>query len=457
MSTIKQWYSASELADMKLAGMPNTKKGMLDKAERESWPRQKRAGRGGGYEFQPSKAVMDLVREYVLQHMTKSTPAELPAVAPKSELPCTINAPIELKDWQRSTAEARAAICAEVRRLAAVGGTERAVRTVIDLAEKGELQPHLQQLVSVANARAGREGKRTLSRSSLFRWLKDAEGGVAALAPRQRASNDIPAWAPFLLGLYRQPQKPSLAYCIERLPAVLPPGVSMPSYHAALRFLKKISKTEVQRGRMGNREIKSIRPFVRRDTSQMWPADAYTADGHTFDAEVAHPMHGRAFRPEITTVLDIATRRAVGWSAGLAESTWAVLDALRHACLTGGIPAIFYVDNGSGYKSAAMSAEATGFLARIGATLTHSLPSNSQARGIEERSHKTIWVRGAKTLSTYMGADMDREAKQKAFKITRADLRLVGSSRHLMPWNDFLLWWPRRRRAMTTSWPSCRR
>src|SRR5690606_2895464 len=129
----------------------------------------------------------------------------------------------------------------------------------------------------------------------------------------------------------------------------------------------------------------------------------------------------------ITTVLDIATRRAVGWSAGLAESTWAVLDALRHACLTGGIPAIFYVDNGSGYKNAAMSAEATGFLARIQSTLTHSLPYNSQARGIEERSHKSIWVRGAKELPTYMGQDMDREAKQKAYKITRADLRLVGS------------------------------
>lgn len=201
-----------------------------------------------------------------------------------------------------------------------------------------------------------------------------------------------------------------------------------------------MGKVDVQRGRMGNRELKNIRPFVRRDTSQMWPGDAYTADGHTFDAEIAHRDHGRPFRPEITTVIDIATRKAVGWSVGLAESTWSVLDALRHACIVNGIPAIFYVDNGSGFKNSAMSHEATGFMARLGITLTHSLPYNSQARGIIERSHQTLWVKGAKQLPTYMGADVDAEAKQKVFKITRADIKKTGSSKLLLPWNIFVGW-----------------
>lgn len=471
MTVIKQWYSAAELADMKLPLLPETKKGVLEKADREGWPRQKRAGRGGGFEYQPPKAVMDAIREQALHSMVKgaqhetnkndahgvptrvaqnghhsgrippaTTNSRQMAKAGTNQAPAIASIPAALKDWQRTTAEARAAICAEVRRLADAGGTERAIRTIITLAEQGQLPEHLQQMVPVANARAGANGTRTLSRTSIFRWLKESEGGVAKLAPKQREAAAIPAWAPYLLALYRQPQKPALKWVMEQLPDTLPAGIEAPSYFAANRFINKISKTEVQRGRMGSREIKNIRPFVRRDTSQMWPGDAYTADGHTFDAEVAHPAHGKAFRPEITSVLDIGTRRAVGWSAGLAESTWAVLDALRHACLTGGIPAIFYVDNGSGYKNAAMSAEATGFLARIGATLTHSLPYNSQARGIEERSHQSIWVRGAKTLPTYMGADMDREAKQKAFKVTRADLRLVGSSRLLMPWNDFVQW-----------------
>ena len=42
----------------------------------------------------------------------------------------------------------------------------------------------------------------------------------------------------------------------------------------------------VEQGRMGPREIKATKPFVRRDTSKLWPGDIYMADGHAFDAEV---------------------------------------------------------------------------------------------------------------------------------------------------------------------------
>jgi len=250
----------------------------------------------------------------------------------------------------------------------------------------------------------------------------------------------IPPYAPYLLPLYQRPQKPTLKKCLEELAEVLPEGMSAPSYWAAQRFLDKMSKLDLARGRMLPRELKNVRAFVRRDTSQMWPGDAYTADGHTFDAEVAHPRHGKPFRPEITSVIDIATRKSVGWSVDLAESTWAVLDALRCSVEQCGIPSIFYVDNGSGYKNALMGDDATGFMARLGISITHSLPYNSQARGIIERSHQTIWVRGAKELPTYMGEPMDREAKQAAFKITRKDINAVGTSRLLMPFSEFVKW-----------------
>lgn len=199
-----------------------------------------------------------------------------------------------------------------------------------------------------------------------------------------------------------------------------------------------MGNVERERGRRLPRELKALRPFIRRDASGFAPDAIYTADGHTFDAEVAHPRHGKAFRPEITTVLSVPTRRCVGWSAGLAESTWAVMDALRHACERAGIPALWYVDNGSGYKNAAMTDVVTGFCSRLHFTPTNSLPYNSQARGVEERSHKSIWVRGAKKLPTYIGADMDREARQKVFKLTRAHIKATGASRLLMAWEDFL-------------------
>ncbi|SOD42293.1 Mu transposase C-terminal domain-containing protein [Nitrosovibrio sp. Nv4] len=437
MSALKSHYSCAELAAMRLTGFPSTKKGWIELVSRQKWQKQERVGRGGGFEYQVPSKVLTRIKEEAVQALVKAVPID--QLQPDTDVAQLESVkPAELKDWQRKTAQARAAICAEVRRLAEVGGTERAIRSVLDLAARGSLAPHLQRLVPIANAKAGTD--RALSRGTLYRWLNDAQGGWAELAPKSRESIEVPVWAPYLLKLYQQPQKPSLAYCIEQLPSILPSAITPPSYHAANRFLKKMSKVDVQRGRMGSREIKSIRPFVRRDTAQMWPTDAYTADGHTFDGEVAHPAHGKAFRPEITTVIDIATRRAVGWSAGLAESTWAVLDALRHACETGGIPSIFYVDNGSGYRNAAMSDAATGFMERLSITLTHSLPYNSQARGVIERAHQTIWVRGAKSLPTYMGAAMDRQAKQAAYKITRADIKTSGTSRLLMGWNDFTSW-----------------
>lgn len=426
------------------------KRGCEIRAIRESWTYTEQAGRGGKKRLYPLATLPKAVREAILHHHLKSSStAGVNAISPAASSAATPAAPFysvalpvshELKDWQRKAAEARAAIINEIKRLAKAAGTEKAIQAVIALAANGELPEQLQRLVPVANVKAGKDGKRTLSRTSIYRWMAEAEQGFSALAPKNNEGIKVPVWAPALLGLYQQPQKPTLRKCLEDLPTVLPEGVSAPSYWSAQRFLDKMSKLDLVRGRMLPRELKNVRAFVRRDTSQMWPCDAYTADGHTFDAEVAHPRHGRPFRPEITSVLDIATRKCTGWSVDLAESTWSVLDAVRNAVETCGIPSIFYVDNGSGFKNALMGDEATGFMARLGISITHSLPYNSQARGIIERSHQTIWVKGAKELPTYMGGAMDRQAKQAAFKITRADINAVGTSRLLMSFTEFVKW-----------------
>lgn len=432
MSSLKQWFSAAELASLKVIGLPTSKKGMIDYANREGWPSKKREGKGGGTEYQPPKAIIKLIQGDLIDAQLKTSSVEII----KQTNVVTLTKVTELKDWQRNIAEARAAICNEVKRLAVVGGKERAIQTVIELAAAGSLPEHLQKLVSVANAKAG--VNRALSRTSLYKWFNDFNGGLAALAPKEREKNEVPAWAGALINLMAQPQKPTLKSCIEDIGQYLPKGVTAPSYFAANRFIKKMGNVEAQRGRMGTREIKSIMPFVRRDTSKMWPTDCYTADGHTFDAEVAHRDHGRPFRPEVTTAVDIATRYVVGWSAGLAESTWTVLDALRDACVNRGLPALFYVDNGSGFKNEMMNDEVVGFMARLEITMTNSLPYGSQSRGLEERSHKTILVKAAKKLPTYMGKDMDPQARQKAFKITRADIKNTGSSSLLLPWVSFV-------------------
>jgi putative transposase len=60
-----------------------------------------------------------------------------------------------------------------------------------------------------------------------------------------------------------------------------------------------------------------------------------------------------------------------------------------------------------------------------------------------ERLHHTIWVHAAKTLPGYVGRDMDKQARQSSFKITRHAIRQSGkhgsaAAMPLLGWTDFV-------------------
>jgi len=446
-------YSAMELAKLGLPVLPGTYRNILLRAEAEQWPFMVMQGRGGDSGEIKLYSVPEYVQAAIGQRRAQeaaalivgtTSPQNAEAADDAATLPTTsadLAPPLGAR--QRKVANARASILVHVLHRAASLGQERAVQETLAAAAAGTLPEHLQDMVSVASY----SGK--LTRATVYRWLSYFDVGrpdsVERLAPRssgatkranwQRRST---AWMEPALKLYQRPQKPSLRWVHENLAEHLPAGVAMPSYDSLRRYMSQMGNVEVLAGRMGPRELKAHKPFIRRATDTLWPADIYMADGHTFDAEIAHPAHGRPFRPEITSVIDVATRRIVGWSIDLAESGLAVLDALRHAVETGGIPSIFYVDRGSGYRNAMISGAGTGLLARLGTRLEHSLPYNSQARGIIERLHQSVWVRAARELPTYIGADMDPQASNKVHKLTRREVKTWGRSRVLMAWPDFL-------------------
>lgn len=433
-----QSFSASEIAKMALPSLPKTERGVTRRALSEGWSFREEQATGG------ASGVMRLYAPplYVLAAIQTTQVA-----APQSQ-PAPAAQAYELSSVQRQVAEARAAILIRVYRSAREVGMDRAIRSVVAEAQAGTLPPDLAILLPVANHRAGTS--RTLTRATLYRWLAKFDlnqpNAVDQLAPRNTGATKranwlretASPWADAALRLYQRPQKPSIRWVEEELPKHLPAGVTPPSYDTLRRFLASMGNVALQAGRMGPRELKNLKPFVRRDKSMLWPGEVFMADGHAFDAEVAHPRHGRPFRPEITSVVDAATRRIVGWSVDLAESGLAVLDALRVATMRGCIPSIFYVDRGPGYRNALISAPGTGLLSRLGTSLEHSLPYNSQARGVIERLHQSVWVRAAKEMPTYIGAPMDPEAKNKIHKLTRRDIKTFGASRALLPWPEFV-------------------
>lgn len=409
-----------------------SKQAVAQRASRENWEFEEITGRGG------KKRVFSVVPKEIRDALQKqAVEAALPTIAKEVAAPVVLQAPEQtLTDKQRLERDARLGVKAAIQRTMINGGCsqEAAMHTLLANARTGLLDGVTTKMLQLSRDARGRAGDGFPSIRTLKRWLSAED-----LAPKQRHQDmTVPAWAKAFLSIYQQPQKPAVESAYRQF-CETTPAAGRPSIHQVRRFLDKLGAVTRERGRMGPRELKNIQPFVRRDFSLLEPNDVWTADGHTFDAEVQHPFHGRPFRPEITTFADIATRRAVGWSVDLAESSMAVADALRNGVETNGIPALIYVDNGSGYKNAFMQDEATGLVGRIGSTMTHSLPYNSQARGVIERLHQTLWVDGAKQLPSYMGAAMDREARLQQFKLTRKALK-QGGAMPLMPWDLFVQW-----------------
>lgn len=435
---VKTHYSAAELVKACAPGLPTSKAAMIARADREAWPYVEVTGVGGlRREYAPPANVMEAVKARVAQRLVTAVQptANVPAVrvAQQRELLET--------DAQRLTADARKGILTTLDRLMEQChiSRETAMITLLTQAKAGTLDDHMVMMLKAARDERGRKGDGFPSVRTLKRWLAQEKAGD--LTPKKvQADYSVPEWARAFLPYYQQPQKPSveLAYReFEKAYRMRDRAWEFPTIHQVRRFLGKVGNVSRQVGRVGPREMKNLRGFTRRTFVELWPNDVWSADGHTFDAEVQHPLHGRPFRPEITAIIDIATRRVTGFSIGLAESSLVVLEAISHAVLKDGIPGTFYVDNGSGYKNHLLKREGTGLQGLLGFEVKHSTAYNSQAKGVIERSHQTLWIQAAKLLPSYVGSSMDRETRLAQFKITRQAVR-KGGVMPLIGWDDFV-------------------
>ena len=459
---MKTHYSISELFKMSLEILPKSERGIQKRIQKESWSFIEVAGKGGKggkrREYAPPPEVLKLIQAKKLNEVLGGL-SDLPAPLSSSEeksseaegLPSpdvrggqlTIGVADGSTEQQRLCESARRGVLSAVERIMAESGVskEAAMTTVLTQAKMPGFE-HIAKLFSLAADGRGGGGKLPSVRT-IKRWFAARESN--SLAPKSRTEDmNVPSWLPVFLECYRLPMKPSVSEAyrlfvnrLEGLHSPLGKEADVPSIHQVRRWLGKLGNVERERGRRGARDLKNILPHKRRDFLHLKPAAIYTADGHTFDAEVLNPLSGLPFRPEITTVLDVGTRRCMGWSVGLAESRFTVLEALSHASRAA-IGALWYVDWGRGFENLMMTDEATGLMGRLGMTMTHSRAYNSQAKGASERSHN-IFTRAAANLPSFVGKNMDDEARQKLFKLSRKEVRLHGKilNSPIPTWDEF--------------------
>lgn len=418
------WFTVNDFVNC--TGFATTERGcrkILDKlAKGNPNIRRKRIGTKA-YEYNLmcfDKDIQERLLKKFTANVVQSGSKKLPTVRENVDL-------ANLTNKQREIADARMALVQYVLELEQSMSRIKAVRYLCDLAKQGGLPPHLVALVEVANAK--RTATRTLSVRTLNGWVIDyckaenVEQRLKLLAPRVRQEKKPEEiwWLAEFLGVYRQKNGLSLAEAyrqfeyewVERYqdnPLLLG---EMPSLGQVQWAMAKLPLYVKEFGRRTGGHYTALLTYVERDWGALRVNDVWIGDGHAMKLKVAHPINGKPFTPELTMIVDGASRKIVGWSMALVENAFAVVDALRHAISNHGVPAIYYSDNGGGEKNKFLDAEVTGILPRLGIRHETGIPGNAKGRGIIERLNQTVGLLIARQFQTYYGTGADPETVRK--------------------------------------------
>jgi hypothetical protein len=293
----REWFTAAELAQQLLPGLPHDKRAMNRFARENRWLIQHdksgnplcrpRAGRGGGLEFHvsllPGPARIELGRKMgetvLIEAEDKAASSwrwfDLQSGAVKAE------------------AEARARVIAQFEAL---------------------VQSGLSRTLAVT-ALTHEHGK---SAQTIWNWLKLIEGvaphnRLPALAPQRKgggreAEIDDELWRIFLSD-YLRLEAPTMTSCYDRTAAIAKErGLPMPSERALRRKVEReVDPRVLLFRRKGNEALRRSIPAQRRTVAHLHAMEVVNIDGHKFDVFVK-TGDGRVIRPLMVTIQDIHKR-----------------------------------------------------------------------------------------------------------------------------------------------------
>jgi transposase InsO family protein len=388
----KQYFTAAELAELRLPGLPKTKRKVNELALKERWAvasddsgaplALKRSGRGGGLEYHvsllPAAARLELAKDGGIANDEGPAPgAEISADRAGS--------------WAWFERQSASVKTEAERRLRAI---ER-----IDALEASGLTRTA--AVACASAESG-NGK-----SALWDWLQMVDGADRAdrlprLAPHRNgggaiAEVDEEAWR-VLLSDYLRPERPTWSSCYRRTVEryAKPRGIELPHSRTLFRKLEReIDPRLVVARREGKEALMRTVPPQKRSVAHLHAMHKVNIDGHRFDVFCRWP-DGRVGRPIMVAIQDLYSRKFLGWRVGETES--AVLTRLAFADVFQkyGIPGECYLDNGRAFASKLITGgaksrfrfkirdeEPSGLLTALGIRIHWTTPYSGQSKPIE--------------------------------------------------------------------------
>jgi putative transposase len=440
----KGWYSAQELAG--LPGMPSTYSAVIRAAKKNLWPsRTKVRGKGIEYDI---RALPGTTRNHILHLALDQAPVAATSVAKvaKNKPPVALKpgvvavrgstrkmvADAQLDDKDRAYREASLVLCRAVEGAMAAAdcSVRRACNELAHRLVACEARPELQAAAEATYIKPRKGGAFLGGSTAMFARLQRmmaffeegrlaGDAGMYLVPGKSKKSGHNPAHIAAFLRFYCHPARPPVSEAYRQMADWLRErGIDVPSYSTVCRIESELPVTIKYRGRVTGSEWRGLKTYVDRDVSMFHSNDIWVGDGHSFKAKVQHPIHGQPFTPEITVILDWVSRKIVGWSVAMSESTVAVSDAFRHAqMVTRARPLVYYSDNGSGQTGKMIDCPIAGTLARQCIAHETGIPGNPQGRGILERLWQVVTIPLARTYPTCTWRGADENATSKMLKL----------------------------------------
>jgi hypothetical protein len=375
-----EWFTADELAELRLPALPWTKRKINLLARDAGWESRPAATRGGGLEYPvsalPAAARIELVR-------AGRAPAP-DAPGPEAGIWAA---------WERATDAERAKATAKLAALDSFQG----------FLDAGMTRSRAAELAALAHDCSG---------GTIWGALAAVKGAARAdwaplLLPRfqgggRKAAVDDGVYRTFA-SLWLRLSKPTFedSYRRTREWAAANGGLTVPSLKTLQRrLLAETPREVIVLKREGREALKTLVPAQKRSVADLVPLQLVNIDGHQWDVFVRFPA--RAWekevvaRPVMVAIQDIASGKVLAWRIGRAET--AILTRLAFGDLFRrfGIPDACLLDNGRAFASKWITGgalnryrfkvredEPLGLLTQLGIRNHWATPYHGQAKPIE--------------------------------------------------------------------------
>ena len=410
-----EWFTAAELAELALPGLPADKRSLNRRAKDERWQlrcgpvdgtdaaplSRARSGRGGGTEFHisllPGAARLELVKRGLARPEPQIAVAESAAASAWRWFEGQT-------DKVKTEAQRRAGVIAAIDLLEEAGASRTAA--VTDVSRQHSVAP-----------------------ATLWNWLR-AVAGVApsdrlpALAPRRAGGGNEAELEGDLWTLLRsdwlRPEAPTLTSCYARVSAIAKArGLPMPSERSIRRKIEReIDPLIIVRLRGGRDQLERRVPDQRRTLEGLHALDLINIDGHQFDVFVTPPGGGNPVRPVMVAIQDVYSRKFLAWRIDMSENVLVTRLAFADLFQNYGIPKQCLLDNSRTFASKALTGgaktryrfkikaeEPAGLLTSLGIRVRFAQVYHGQSKPIERafRDLSDTIARGPECAGAFTG------------------------------------------------------